>query len=87
MTTLLMAFMVAPLRFVIGFVLLVFGIGGVAMYKPLPDTSPFDYAIPYLALFKAGVVVGIVILVFVIYRARAEVLRLQQLREAAGPRR
>lgn len=86
MRTLLTVFMVAPRRFVIGLVLLVFGIGGLAMYKPLPDTSPFDYAIPYLALFKAGVVSGVVILVFVIYKARAEVLRLQRLSEAAGPR-
>jgi hypothetical protein len=87
MRNLLIMFMVAPLRFVIGLVLLVFGIGGLAMYKPLPDTSPFNYAIPYLALFKAGVVVGIVILVFVICSARAEVLRSQQISEAAGPRR
>jgi hypothetical protein len=56
---------------VIGLILIVSGAIGLAMYKPLPDNSAFAYALPYQGIFAATLVVGVVILLLAIRKARA----------------
>lgn len=79
MRTLAMALLLAPWQVAISLILLVSGSVGLATYRPLPDNSPFAYALPYHAIFEATLIVGVVILALVIRKARAEIAKLRAL--------
>ncbi|MFP3709743.1 hypothetical protein SB783_37650 [Paraburkholderia sp. SIMBA_009] len=84
MRTVAMALLLAPWQVAISLILLVSGAIGLATYQPLPDNSPFAYALPYHAVFEATLIAGVVILALVTRKARAEIAKLRALDALAG---